>query len=82
MVILLRFPAQVRAGDVLIALTAGGAWALSLVTDFVQERAGIHAHAVEDGAKMIGAVLWMLYLARWSVLVLTRSETAAGAPDG
>lgn len=77
-VILLRFPTQVLRGDVLIALASGAAWALSLVADFLQEHAGIHAHAFEDGAKMIGAALWALYLVRWSVLALERSEATAG----
>jgi hypothetical protein len=65
--LLLWFRPQFVQGGALLAAAAGAFWAASLGADFVQEQWGVHAHAVEDGAKMIGTALWSTFMV-WSSL--------------
>lgn len=68
--LLARFRPQLERGGALIALAAGAAWATSLGADFLQEHFDVFAHAVEDGAKLIGTALWTWYVTKsslWSV---------------
>lgn len=84
--LLLRFGPQLREGGSPIALAAGTAWAASIGADFLQEHLDIHAHAVEDGAKLVGTALWAAYLCRASVRTLLAPpqvrQGTADAADG
>ncbi len=75
-VLLLRFRPQFAAGGALLAVAAGASWAASLGADFVQEVWEIHAHAVEDGAKLVGTALWAAFMV-WSSLAAIGSAKAS-----
>lgn len=80
--LLVWFRPQFAAGGALLAVAAGSFWALSLGADFVQEHVGIHAHFIEDGAKMTGTALWaafMLTSAGRTLLGEARKERAGDA---
>jgi hypothetical protein len=66
-VLLVRFRSGFASGGALLALAAGACWAVSLGADFLQEHWEIHAHLVEDGAKIMGTALWTAFMV-WSHL--------------
>lgn len=72
--LLVRFRRQFVGSGVLLAVAAGAVWAASVAVDFVQGQWGIHALALEDGAKLIGTALWAAFMV-WSNLA-----AVAGGP--
>jgi hypothetical protein len=68
--LLLVFWAQFVRVGALLAMAAGAFWAISVASDLIQEHWGIHAHAIEDGAKMIGTALWAAFMTTGALAVL------------
>lgn len=67
LLLLIKYRTQFARGGILLAVLAGAFWATSIATDEVQELMGIHAHALEDGAKVLGTGLWAAFMV-WSAL--------------
>lgn len=81
--LLLRFRPQVAEGDVLLVLSAGAMWAISLGVDLLdtnlmQERFNLSGHALEDGAKLLGTALWTTFLVRASLRTILDAGKSVG----
>lgn len=80
-VLLIWFRPQFVHGGVLLAVLAGAFWAASLGMDVVQEQWEIHAHAVEDGAKLVGTALWAAFMVWSSLAAMDGASRRTTPPD-
>lgn len=60
--LILRFHREVARNDGVLLLLALGLWATSVGFDVVQETWSIHLHVLEDGSKVVGVVVWAVWL--------------------
>ena len=67
-----RFRSVIRGTDVLLLGMALALWCLSLLSDLMPDARA--QHLVEDGAKLVGILAWLAYLARASATFLRRAR--------